>query len=341
MHQYTERIAFLGREQKSVTDFLQNMDDWSTERSRLRKAGKKHETHRLDLTAKAALVEIGRLLFSVLRKGSEIRAERFDDMFGKDFELTLRLDTETRRFPWELAFDGSSFLASAYDVGRIVERPNEEYLSGYGPEYRKALVVGIGYKWCDARLDGPEREALSVKKRLEEKGYKVALLRGSEATREAIKEKLSQGVSVFHFSGHGAYRSRLSEGQKGSLLLSDGHLTEDDLKTCFQAAGGAPHLSFLNACQSAKEIYSSHIVDAFVEYGADFVIGTLWPVYDRPSTRFSERFYKEVVTPEQSVSHSLQLARWQFFGKRSFEEATTWPSFVLYGSPREYLARAP
>jgi CHAT domain-containing protein len=214
--------------------------------------------------------------------------------------------------------------------------------SGIDPEHRSALVVGLDYEWKrkDWWLETCEREALQVARQLKKKGYSVVALRGEEATKRIVERTLSKGVSIFHFSGHGAYKTRQPEGKRGSLLLADGELTEDDLKGCFEKAKGAPFLSFLNACESPKEIYSSHLLDAFVEYGAESVIGTFWSIYDYPSTQFASRFYREVASGK-TFAHALQLSRWQFFHKRSFQEAATWPAFVLYGSPTTWLKRAP
>jgi CHAT domain-containing protein len=250
------------------------------------------------------------------------------------------LDDKTRKFPWELAFDGQDFLCGRYDLSRKIKEPHWERLSGSLPETNRALVIGLNYRWKkkDDWLYRPEREALSISKLLSKnKKFKVTLLRSkatkreNQATLDNVKVALSEGVSIFHFSGHGAYRSKMPNGKKGSLVLRDGDLTEDDLRDCFKKAKGAPYLSFLNACQSAKEIYSSHFVDAFVQYGAEFVVGTFWSVLDTPSTDLARRFYREI-TDGTSVAHALTLARNQIIRHRKTDEIATWPSFVLYGS---------
>lgn len=345
VHKYTEPISFARREQKYVKDFLNRMDEFSERSRKLRATGKARKLQRVDTAARKSLLANARRLFKILKRDINMKVSSFEDIFGEEFELTLVLDNNTRKFPWELANDGQGFLCTRYDVGRKIENPSPERLSGIGPEYRKALVVGLNYKWqkdSEVWLNTAEREALSVKKQLEKKGYAVKLLRskGKEATVKEVKRILSEGVSIFHFSGHGAYRMHQPIGRKGCLVLKDGDLNEKDLRECFAKAKGAPYLTFLNACQSAKEIYRSHFVDAFLDYGSEYVIGTFWPVYDQPSTRFATRFYREVISGT-GVAHALQLARWQFTSKKGLQEASTWPSFVLYGSPSHGLPRAP
>jgi CHAT domain-containing protein len=345
MHHFTERLPFTSKQRNSIKNFLQRMDDYSGRSSKLRQKRSTMGLRRIDVIARKSLETNGRRLFNVLKRSREIKASRFEDLFGEEaLEVTLILDNTTRRFPWELAHDGENFLCMKYDVGRKVESPFWERKSGIKPEYRKALVVGLNYKWETNKkmwLYTAEREALAVGNQLEKRGYTVKLLRskGKPATREEVIRILSDGVSIFHFSGHGAYRMHQPEGQRGSLVLRDGYLTEEDLRSCFNKAKGAPYLSFLNACQSAKEIYSSHFVDAFVEFGAEYVVGTFWPVYDEPSTKFSERFYSEIAEG-QSIAHALYLARWQFISRKGLQESATWPSFVLYGSPIHELPKA-
>lgn len=319
------------------------MDVYSLKSSRLRRAGKILQLKKVNVKTGRSLLGTGKRLFKILKRVKNVpHVSTFKDLFGEEFELTLELDEQTRKFPWELAYDGEFFLFNRYDVGRVVLNPPISRYSGIDPEHRTALVVGLSYAWMPnhRQLETSEREALQVARQLKKKGYSVTILRGKEATKQEVERILSTGVSIFHFSGHGTYKAHQPEGRKGSLLLSDEELTENDLKKCFEKAKGAPFLSFLNACESAKEIYSSHLIDAFVEYGAECVIGTFWSIYDSPSTRFASRFYREAASG-QTFAHALQLARWQFFDKRRFEEAATWPAFVLYGSPSTWLKRAP
>jgi hypothetical protein len=349
LQQYTESIPFTAKEQKYVKVFLKKMDDYSERSAKLRRLKKAGQLRKVDRQAGNALLRTGRRIFRILARVREVKVSTFEDLFGEAFELTLILDANTRKFPWELAYDGQDFLCTRYDVGRKIENPNVQRLSGYGPEHRTALVVGINYKWHspEKRLDTPEREALLVKRQLEKKRYHVILLRGRDATISEVKGVLSKGVSIFHFTGHGIYRTRQPEGRRGCLILNaeyakprDAYLTEEDLKTCFDKARGAPYLSFLNACESAKEVYSSHLVDAFVEFGAEYVIGTYWPICDSPSIKFSSRFYKEVAK-DTHIAEALKLVRRQFSHEKTLKEAVTWPSFVLYGSPRHPLPKAP
>jgi len=115
-------------------------------------------------------------------------------------------------------------------------------------------------------------------------------------------------------------------------------LTENDLQKCFRKAKGAPYLVFLNACESAKEIYSSHLIDAFLMYGAENIVGTVWSVYDNPSKEFAKEFYDRVVKGE-NFGMALLSARLHMINSRKQEDALTWPAFILYRNPNNDLQK--
>jgi CHAT domain-containing protein len=174
--------------------------------------------------------------------------------------------------------------------------------------------------------------------RLKKLHYKILPLIGRDATVKKAKKLLSKSLGVFHFTGHGNYRQHSEKGKRGLLCLADGELTTDDLKECFKKAKGAPYLSFLNACRSAKEIYSSELIDVFVDLGAENVIGTFWSVLDEPSKIFARGFYDSLA--KRSIGYAIVGAREQLVSFRKTDKDTTWPAFVFYGDPDKYLPDA-
>jgi len=340
---FEDRLPFTGYQQRRTKKFLAVMDDCSLRSARFRRKKNSKGLKSVNKSAMNHLLRNGRSLFKILKKVKSRSVRIFEDLFGEWLgEVISSLDEQTRRFPWELAYDGEDFLGLKYSVGRIAFNPPAERLSGLKPRTRYALVVGLNYKWLPKkkRLLTPESEALQVERRLEKLGYRSTVLRGKEACKKDVKKALSEDISVFHFSGHGCFMRNQPEGKKGRLLLSDGDLNEHEMKTCFSKAKGAPYLSFLNACQSAKEIYNSHLVDAFLDQGAENIVGTMWSVYDQPSREMAIRFYDRVVKGD-TFGEALQNARWHLSISRKHEEAVTWPALVLYGTPSNILPRAP
>jgi CHAT domain-containing protein len=341
-HAFQDELQFTKSERETVKKFLTRMEKISCRCSKVRISGQLSKTRVANKLARRRLESTGRKLFRII---SNTRApiDNLDSLGEYGSPLTLWVDTRTRKFPWELAFDGKDFLCTEFAVGRKVLNPEYEYVPQSKPVYRDALIVGLNYDWPDCKheeLLHCELEARSVRTQLKKLGYRVHVLPGKYATVHEVEKWLKKGVSIFHFTGHGAYRTRSKKGERGVLFLADGDLTTDDLRNCFECARGAPYLSFLNACQTAKEIYSSGLVDAFVDLGAENVIGTFWSVFDEPTKIFARAFYKSIIQGN-TIGYAIQTVRNTFIYYRKAEEATTWPAFVLYGDPSHTLPRAP
>lgn len=333
-----DKLNFTLQQQRRTKRFLATMDDCSVRSAKFRREKNSRQMKDVNRTAKKHLLKYGAFLFKIMKRVQSKPIKTFEDFFGDEFgEVVLNLDAQTRRFPWELAHDGEDFLFTKYFVGRTVTMQGER-LSGYPPQNRKALVVGLDYADLQRsnQLETPESEALLVARRLKKMKYSPILLRGEQARKKNVLKILRQGVAIFHFSGHGNYLSNQPEGRKGRLVLHDGEITEQELRDCFDEAKGAPYLSFLNACDSAKEIYNSHLMDAFLDYGAENVIGTMWSVYDSPSKEMAVRFYDNIVRGNR-FGEALLFSRDHFWGSRKTEETSTWPAFILYGSPGNSL----
>lgn len=342
-HTFEESLPFARSQRQNVKKFLVRMDGMSCECSKARRAKQSVKMREKNKLARRRLEKTGRKLFRIISKATRAPINDLGSLGEYGSNLTLQVDTRTRKFPWEFSFDGEDFLCTRFAVGRKVVNPPYEYIPQSKPVHRDALVVGLNYDWAECKLEELnhcESEARSVRIQLEKSRYKVHFLSGENATVKAVKNLLKKGVSIFHFTGHGAYRMHSRTGEKGVLFLADGFLTAEDLRDCFESAGGAPYLSFLNACQTAKEIYSSGLVDAFVDLGAENVIGTFWSVFDEPSKVFARTFYKSIVQRE-SIGYAIKKGRDRLICGKKADEATTWPAFVLYGDPSRTLPSAP
>lgn len=340
-HAFQDILPFTRSERETVKKFLSRMDEISCKCSKARRAGQSFRMRAANKLARKRLEKTGKKLFNIVSR-ARAPIDNLDSLGEYGSPLILWVDIRTRKIPWELAFDGEDFLCTKFAVGRKVLNPEYEYIPQSKPLYREALVVGLNYDWSDCKheeLLHCELEGRSVRTQLRKLGYRVHVLLGKYATVCEVEKRLKKGVSVFHFTGHGAYRMRSRKGERGVLRLADGDLTTDDLRNCFECARGAPYLSFLNACQTAKEIYSSGLVDAFVDLGAENVVGTFWSVFDEPAKIFARSFYKSIVQGN-TIGYAIQKARNTFIYGKKVEEATTWPAFVFYGDPNHALPRA-
>jgi CHAT domain-containing protein len=341
---YDEQLFFSPTQRRKARKFITAMDESSAKCSKYLREKDRRQAATIRKNAKRTIEKYGLSLFTALKKTQNVPIRSFEDMFGEEYgSVTLTLDEITRRFPWELAHDGTCFLCSKYSIGRtVLMSQGAERISGFSPLNDKALVVGLNYGWLDDdyQLETPENEALQVERRLRKLGYDPIVLRRDDATIKNVKKALSEGVSVFHFSGHGNCYNNQPTGKKGRLVLRDGELTEEDLRQCFRKAKGAPYFSFLNACRSAKELYDSHLMDSFLDYGAENFVGNLWSVYDYPSRKMCVNFYDELVKGN-TFGEALLYSRWLCNNSRKNVDITTWPALILYGQPNNVLPTAP
>ncbi|MFG2887373.1 CHAT domain-containing protein [Streptomyces sp. NPDC048297] len=118
----------------------------------------------------------------------------------------------------------------------------------------------------------------------------VTELRGTEATRQAVREAL-RGHPWTHLSCHGG--QNLGRPSRGGIVLAEGTLTIADLHT---DRFGQGEFAFLSACRTAMggatvpdEVIT--MASALQYAGWRRVIGTLWPVGADTAARLCTRLY--------------------------------------------------
>jgi CHAT domain-containing protein len=297
-------------------------------------------------------------LEALMKIGGEIGfgLESIFEHFGfpnnkRKVNLTLKLDNQTRRIPWELGMlpnDPDHFLCERNNVGRAFEVQQSN--GWFFPDKKtavhnyKALVAGIDYKKNSRAkpLDYSELDAKAVHNYLRKfskskKGKNLQVLPkkiGGNAKKASIEKRFQEGVTLFHFSGHGSLAKRV-----GSIVLADNkHLTTKEVNDLLEKAPTrAPTFSFMNACETCLQkpdrwgVYDwAHTM---ANNGARALIGTFWSVIDEDATNFSLEFYKNFLQGGRTIGESVRRARLYVRDKSDEEGIFTWPAFVLYGPP--------
>ncbi|KAK3753490.1 hypothetical protein QZH41_006191 [Actinostola sp. cb2023] len=133
---------------------------------------------------------------------------------------------------------------------------------------------------------------------------------GPQATKEAIKQNLREGVAIIHFAAHGTTDGEifLTPSTTGSLPNEQDYiLTMKDV----QESGVHPQLVVLSCCHSGRgDVKAEGVVGmsrAFLAAGARAVVASLWAIADEATMIFMEKFYKHLKEGE-SASKSLQQA---------------------------------
>ncbi len=232
----------------------------------------------------------------------------------------------------------------------------EEYLVSYAPSAsvlkhcldrdrgRKqkllALANPIPRDMTGQELPYAAEEVQSLKRRF---GDKAVVRIGNEATETRVKKEAGD-YDLLHFATH--YEIDQSDPLHSALDLAPSPEDDGRLEVCeVMDLGLGADLVVLSGCSTAV---GSGAVDtqpasddwfgltrAFLRAGTPSVLATLWPVNDRSTSRFMERFYE--LLPTTGKSRALALTQREMLagslpGAAECSAPYFWAPFVLIGS---------
>ncbi|KAK3752259.1 hypothetical protein QZH41_006591 [Actinostola sp. cb2023] len=167
----------------------------------------------------------------------------------------------------------------------------------------------------------------------------VTAITGAQATKQAIMQRLQEGVAVIHFAAHGCADSgEIVLSPAGTMLGEPGTIPEEEdyLLTIneVQEIGLRARLVVLSCCHSGRgEIKSEGVVGmsrAFLAAGALAVVASLWAVDDQATRVFMEKFYAQL-KQGKSASTSLQQAMKDMRDTACYNKPMYWAPFFLIG----------
>lgn len=251
-------------------------------------------------------------------------------------DLLLTLDEALVQLPWELLYDGTTWLCSRFNIGRfvstqqrLVDRPLQPQ-----PQALKMLII------ADPRgdLEAAAREGQVLQRELAPEVRRLQVTLQQKAVSTAAVKAACAQYQVLHYAGHAHYD--LQEPGQSGLLCADGQLTAAEVLRCGQE-GAVPALVFCNGCASGQtaawqqrrgaeqDIYG--LANAFLLAGTHHYIGTFWDIPDESSARFAVAFYR-ALGHGHTIGAALKEARRQLL-THDGAESVVWMSYVLYGDP--------
>jgi class 3 adenylate cyclase/CHAT domain-containing protein/tetratricopeptide (TPR) repeat protein len=251
-------------------------------------------------------------------------------------DLFLYIDDALVQIPWELLFDGQSFLCRRFSMGRLVSTQQTLVArQERRPEQTLSMLI-IADPQGDLAAAAHEGKTIQEELAGDAQRLQVTGCRRRIGTAY-VKSALSQ-YDVLHYAGHADYD--LQEPSQSGWRLADGKLTARDILQ-LGAAAPIPALVFCNACQSGQTqawalsqeaeqgLYG--LANAFLLAGAQHYIGSFWEISDQLSSTFAVAFYR-ALAQGMGVGEALRRAR-QALAERYGEESVMWASYVLYGDP--------
>jgi tetratricopeptide (TPR) repeat protein len=249
-------------------------------------------------------------------------------------DLVIRADPLLADFPFASLLDDDGRLLLEQHALRMDDR-----VSGT-PRLRqdRALVVahsgaglGAGGSWWQrlgappALLDAVRDEASGVAR---DWSARIVLAEGA-ARPAAVLQSLQMRPAVLHVAAHAVLNPWRPA--RSALLLApdaDGSPWWDAGRIARQRI--EVDLVVLAACQSARRASPwrsglTGLADAFIDAGADAVLGSLWSVQDAQSRDMMTRLYAHL--PGQPVAEALRLA--QLESLRAGQPPSMWAAWVL------------
>lgn len=263
---------------------------------------------------------------------------RIDDLRRalRELQTPLLISTDDPDVLWEMLYDGEGdgFIGLKYDVGRRLKtRSVPSGVPRHDEGWRCLMIADPNEDEPDWALPDTAREVIILRDWLTAKSINCEdYLHGKGATFEAILGKLrTHRYDIFHYAGHIVFDQKTKE---YALRLNGGQL--------FAASSIRNHVSgtplvFLNSCWGGKAkglmkpLESVEgLTDAFLEAGAQLVVGSLFEAPDEGARAFAEKFYESVLSGK-TVGEAMRIARKHTMNKEQY--AATWACFVMYGDP--------
>ena len=240
--------------------------------------------------------------------------------------INLEIDDRLSALPWELAFDGTSFLCLKYAFGRTTSERND-----VDPEKTLSLLM-ISDPTGD--LIGAQKETNYILSQL--RGFRQLRINrfGSEITKEQFLELYSSGdFSLIHYSGHSM--ADPDEPGKSSLFFRDGPCYGYEIEKL--EISKPPLLVFSNSCESAgvshdsEELGNTSLAGSFLKTGVKGCIAALWIVSDVGSGDFASDFYRFLLFGS-TIGEAVLRARKNSFKRWGYQDLI-WASYLLFGDP--------
>ncbi|HYO45675.1 MAG TPA: CHAT domain-containing protein [Gemmatimonadota bacterium] len=179
---------------------------------------------------------------------------------------------------------------------------------------------------------------------------RVSILKGEEATEEAVRQALSS-QTIVHVASHGALNLRNPLFSRIELFRSvEGNPADDgrlEVHEILDFRIQSP-LVFLSGCETGVgEAWSSGfargedyatLATAFLYAGAGSVVATLWRIDDRGAAELATRFYGHL--RNRSPAEALALAQRDLLRSEAYRRPYYWAGYRISGDERSSASRS-
>lgn len=264
------------------------------------------------------------------------------------FSVQLLHDSLSSRIPWEAMKIAGVSPALVKGISRKYERNPSATMFSRTQQHNQTLRVLLVYNPTQD-LPGAESEGERIQKVTAKWGGQMQVIRlhGSEATRDAIIDRLSkESFDVLHYAGHAGFVPD-NPTQSGLLCAGRQVLSGRDLAPL---GSNLPPVVILNACESGRirkslsddvENDPASAAEAILNAGIMCFIATYWPVSDPGADIFADKFYEGVLLGMQEGGEAKSVGEAVLSARQAMKEAgeNDWANYMLYGDPQFKLKK--
>ncbi len=246
--------------------------------------------------------------------------------------LFLHIDSVLSFIPWDLLYDGNSFLGDKFRIGININSVWKEKNKIDKSKLKILIIVNPGEDLLEAAEEGELLfEALNTE--ISSDLLQIQMYSGDRINKFKFLSEI-QNYDILHFAGHVIYDENNNKG--GILLANNEILYEHEI----EKLPNSPYFIFLNACKSAMNITNIGLANSFLKAGVSNYIGTNWIIPDSKNiVEFAINFYHHLFD-EKTIGDALFEAR-KFARENHPFHQLIWASYSLFGNPTTKLFRYP
>lgn len=246
--------------------------------------------------------------------------------------LFFHLDSSLSHIPWELLYDGTSFLGDKFRIGRSIQGSWKEKQRIDKTKLKILIITNPSGDLLEAEEEGTILFD-TLNSEIPSDVIELQMFTGNRVTKLKLLSEL-QNFDILHYAGHVIYDKNEPS---GGMLLSNHEIL---LGREIQRLSKTPALVFLNACRSAIAESNIGLAYSFLKAGVINYIGTNWNIPDAKQTiEFAVNFYR-FLFDEKTIGDALFESR--KYSRESNEiHNLLWASYSLYGNPSIKFFKTP
>ena len=269
-------------------------------------------------------------------------------------------DGVLRKIPLGILGDGKQYFIEQYAVvtnpgmSILLDKENSHIInkdilltgmSNPGPVVEEYIDMNLlsGKK----RLTRAEREILVTKHRKQlilpmvdteldilSSMLNSSVMKNEQFTLTNFKQAIIDGQNIVHIASHGVFSGNP---EQSYIMTYDRILNMNELIRLFQTEAFTDKpidLISFSACETAEGDDRSPLglSGVVVQSGVRSAVGTLWRVFDEPTQKVFESFYKNYYTQGMTKAQSLQKAQLALLKIKKYSNPVYWGGFILTGN---------